>query len=415
VAIIIKTIIRMNIKISVGLLILLTGFQLSGQPRRNVSEAEVKRVHEKALTIDTHCDTPMNMQRSGFDIGRKQSTGQVDLPRMKEGGLDAMFFAAFVGQKPRTPQNYDEAYALAMEMIDTTIAQVNRYSDQAEIAVASGDAEKISQKGKRAIYIGLENGFPLAKDLSRVESFYKKGVRYITLSHSYHNDLCDSSTDRAKPEHNGLSAFGKEVVREMNRLGMMVDVSHISDKSFFDVIETSNAPVIASHSSVRAIARSDRNMTDDMIRALAKNGGVIQICLLSEYVKDPDTTTVRYQKDQEMRKIYNEKWPAMDDAEKAEFRRQWNEIREKYPKKLATVSDLVDHIDHVVRLVGVDYVGIGSDFDGGGGLSGCNDVSQFPNITRELLVRGYSEEDILKIWGGNFFRVFREVEMIAKS
>jgi membrane dipeptidase len=391
------------------------GFTLTGQVRKNPTVEEVKRVHAKALTVDTHCDTPMNMLNRGFDIGKRQTTGQVDLVRMKEGGLDAMFFAAFVGQKPRTEQNYLEAYSLAMEMIDTTIAQVERYSDMAEIALVADDASHISRKEKRAIYIGLENGFALAKDLSRVEEFYNKGVRYITLSHSSHNDICDSSTDRTKPEHNGLSAFGKEVIREMNRLGMMVDVSHISDKAFFDVISESKVPVIASHSSVRAIAQNDRNMTDEMIGALAKNGGVIQLCLLSDYVKNPDITTVRYQKDQEMRKIYNEKWSSMTDDEKTEFRRQWNEIREKHPKKLATVADLVDHVDHVVKLVGVDYVGIGSDFDGGGGLSGCNDVSQFPNITRELLRRGYSEEDIIKIWGGNFFRVFREVEKFAAT
>lgn len=405
----------MKLKAILFFAIFFTSFTLIGQVRKNVTDEEVKLVHEKTLTVDTHSDTPMNMLNRGFDIGKRQSTGQVDLVRMKEGGLDAMFFAAFIGQKPRTEQNYLEAYSLAMEMIDTTIAQVERYNDLAEIAVNADDAAHISKKGKRAIYIGLENGFALAKDLSRVEKFYNKGVRYITLSHSYHNDICDSSTDRAKPEHNGLSPFGKEVIAEMNRLGMMVDVSHISDKAFYDVISVSKAPVIASHSSVRAIAKSDRNMTNDMIKALAKNGGVIQLCLLSEYIKDADTTTVRYWKDQEMRKIYNDKFPTMDEAEKTEFRRQWNEIREKYPKKLATVSDLVDHVDHVVKLVGVDYVGIGSDFDGGGGLSGCNDVSQFPNITRELLRRGYSEEDIIKIWGGNFFRVFRDVEKFAAT
>jgi membrane dipeptidase len=390
-------------------------FGLSGQTRKDVTEAEVKRVHEKALTVDTHCDTPMSMVTRGFDIGKKQATGQVDLHRMKEGGLDAMFFVAFVEQKPRTAENYEEAYRLAHQMLDSTIAQTERSNHLAEIALTSKDADRIGRKGKRAVYLALENGFSLAKDLTRIEEFYNKGARYITLSHSYHNDICDSSTDRAQPEHNGLSAFGHEVVEEMNRLGMMIDVSHISDKAFNDVISGSKAPVIASHSSVRSIARSDRNMTDDMIVALAKKGGVIQLCLLSDYIKNPDTTSVRFQKDQEMRKIYNEKGSFMSDGEKAEFRRQWNEMREKHPKQLAGVSDLVDHIDHVVKLVGVDFVGIGSDFDGGGGLSGCNDVSQFPNITRELLVRGYSEKDIFKIWGGNFFRVFSEVEKIAAT
>lgn len=380
---------------------------------KKVSEQEVRRIHDKALTIDTHCDTPMNMIRGGFDIGKRQATGKVDLVRMQEGGLDAMFFAAWVGQKARTEENYREAYLAVHEMMDSILIQTKRYPDMAEIALTADDAARISDTGKRAIYIGIENGFALAKDLSRVAEFYNKGARYITLSHSYHNDICDSSSDRAVPEHNGLSPFGREVVTEMNRVGMIVDVSHISDKSFYDVLEVSKAPVIASHSSVRAIARHDRNMTDDMIRALAKNGGVIQICLLSDYIKDPDPTTVRYQKDQEMRKIYNERWNTMTDGEKSEFRKEWNDIREKFPKKLANVADMADHIDHVVKIAGINHVGIGSDFDGGGGLSGCNDVADFPNITRELLERGYSEQEIFKIWGGNFFRVFRAVEKVA--
>lgn len=389
--------------------------RLYAQPVRKVTEEEVRRIHEKALTVDTHCDTPMSMVRTGFDIGIRQTTGKVDLVRMKEGGLDAMFFAAFVSQKPRTEENYREAYLAVHEMIDTIVAQTARHSHLAELAFTAEDAERISSTGKRAVYICIENGFALAKDVSRVEEFYNKGARYLTLSHSFHNDLCDSSSDRARPEHNGLSEFGRDVIREMNRLGMMVDVSHISDKAFYDVLQVSKAPVIASHSSVRALAGSDRNMTVDMIRALAENGGVIQLCLLSDYIKDPDTTTIRYRKDQEMRAVYNERWHKMNDGEKAAFREEWNQIREKYPRRLATVSDLMDHVDHVVKLVGVDFVGFGSDFDGGGGLAGCNDVTEFPNITRELLKRGYSEKDILKMWGGNFFRVFRDVESVAAT
>ncbi len=202
---------------------------------------------------------------------------------------------------------------------------------------------------------------------------------------------------------------------EMNRLGMIIDVSHISDKSFFDVVSLSLAPVIASHSSVRAIAHHKRNLSDSMIRALAKNGGVIQICLLDEYIKDPDTTSVFYRKEQEMRRVYQTRWQEMTEDEKAVFRKERIELRQQYAKTLPSVSDYVDHIDHVVRLVGINHVGIGSDFDGGGGLADCQDVSQFPNITRELLKRGYSEKEICKIWGGNFFRVFRKVEDTARK
>jgi membrane dipeptidase len=240
-------------------------------------------------------------------------------------------------------------------------------------------------------------------------------VRYITLCHSLNNDICDSSTDKKGAEHNGLSKFGEEVVKEMNKYGMMVDVSHISDKSFYDVLKLSKAPVIASHSSVRAIAHHNRNMTDDMIKALAKNGGVIQICLLDDYIKDPDTTSLNYQKKKELNLIYDTKLDSMTEDEKKALRNEWRSLREKYPKAQPTVSDCVDHIDYVKNLVGIDYVGIGSDFDGGGGLDGCADVSQFPNITAEMLKRGYTEDEIRKVWGGNFFRVFSEVEKQAHS
>ena len=378
---------------------------------------KVVKIHKKALTVDTHCDTPMNLLDGNFDIGvrNKPPQNRVDFPRMKEGGLDAMFFAAFTGQKPRTPENIAEAYKTANEMIEATKAACLKYSNLAEVAYQAEDAARLEKQGKLAIYIGMENGFPLGTDISRVKEFYDKGVRYITLCHSYNNDICDSSSDKKGPEHNGLSNFGKQVVKEMNRLGIMVDVSHISDKSFYDVIETSSSPVIASHSSVRAIAHHNRNMTDEMIKALAKNGGVIQICLLDDYVKDPDTTTVYYQKRKEFYSNYEARSASMTDDQKRELRKEWRALSEKYPKPLPSVSDYVDHIDYVKKLVGIDYVGIGSDFDGGGGLEDCADVSQFPNITAEMLKRGYTAEEIEKVWGGNFFRVFKTVEQQALS
>ena len=385
------------------------------QPVMKPALGEILGIHERALTVDTHCDTPMSIVEDGFDIGKRNSSGKVDLPRMKEGGLDAMFFAAFTGQKKRTPENYKESYDLANLLIDSTFSAVKRYPGLAEMAYSAKDATRIEKSGKRAIYIGMENGFPIAKEIKRVEEFYRKGVRYITLCHSFNNDICDSSTDRKGPEHDGLSPFGKEVVKEMNRLGMIIDVSHISDKSFFDVLKVSQAPVMASHSSVRAIAHHKRNLSDEMIKALAAKGGVIQICLLDEYIKDPDTTNVGYQKITELRKSYYSRWDSLTDTQKAEFRKKRNELEEKYPVIMPSVKDYVNHIDHVVKLVGVDYVGIGSDFDGGGGLADCADVSQFPNITKELISRGYSEKDIMKIWGGNFFRVFWEVEKIAQG
>lgn len=380
-------------------------------------DEKVVKIHKKALTVDTHCDTPMNLLDGNFDVGvrNKPPQNRVDFPRMKEGGLDAIFFAAFTGQKPRTPENIAEAYKTANEMIEATKAACLKYNNLAEVAYQAEDAVRLEKQGKLAIYIGMENGFPLGTDISSVKEFYEKGVRYITLCHSYNNDICDSSSDKKGPEHNGLSNFGKQVVKEMNRLGIMVDVSHISDKSFYDVIETSSSPVIASHSSVRAIAHHNRNMTDKMIKALAKNGGVIQICLLDDYVKDPDTTSVYYQKRKEFYSNYEARSAAMTDEQKRELRKEWRTLSEKYPKPLPTVSDYVDHIDYVKKLVGINYVGIGSDFDGGGGLQDCADVSQFPNITAEMLKRGYTAEEIEKVWGGNFFRVFKAVEQQSVS
>ena len=371
---------------------------------------KIEQIHAKAITVDTHCDTPMALLEENFNVSERNEApkSRVDFPRMQEGGLDAIFFAAFTGQRDRTPENTQYAYELANRMIEKTYEVCRENSDVAEVATEPGDVVRLEKEGKRAIYIGMENGFPLGTDIRRVEEFYKKGVRYITLCHSSNNDVCDSSTDKKGPEHDGLSEFGEEVVKEMNRLGMMIDVSHISDKSFYDVIELSKAPVVASHSSVRSIAHHNRNMTDDMIKTLAENGGVIQICLLDDYIKDPDTTTVRFQKEKELRKFYS-KWDELSDDEKSAVREMRNELNEKYPKELPTVSDCVDHIDHVVELVGIDYVGIGSDFDGGGGLEDCKDVSEFPNITAEMVKRGYSEEEIAKVWGGNFLRVFNAV------
>jgi membrane dipeptidase len=378
---------------------------------------KVHRIHEKCLTVDTHCDTPMLMVKPGFSVRTENKAPQsrVDLPRMKKGGLDAMFFAVFTGQKPRTEENYKKTYDLANQMLDSIYSMLKHDSDLATLALKAEDLAKIEKTGKRAIYIGMENGFPLAKDLSRVEEFYKRGVRYITLCHSFHNDICDSSSDGKPAEHNGLSDFGRQVVAEMNRLGMLVDVSHASDKSFFDVVEFSKAPIIASHSSVRAVAQHNRNMTDEMIKKLAEKGGVIQICLLDEYVKNPDTTTVNYKRIKQIRKIYAGGMEKMTEAEKEAMFAEWDELKAWKQTELPNVKDLVDHIDHVKNLVGVDYVGIGSDFDGGGGLIDCMDVSQFPNITRELIRRGYTETEIRKIWGGNLLRVFKEVEKVAEK
>jgi membrane dipeptidase len=378
-------------------------------------DKKVMDIHRNAITVDTHVDTPMALLDGELDLGKRNSAPQsrVDFPRMIEGGLDAIFFAAFTGQRERTPENTEKAYSLANQMIDKTYEVCEKYSDLAEVATHSEDVVRLEKEGKRAIYIGMENGFPIGTEIERVQEFYKRGVRYITLCHSSNNDICDSSTDEKGAEHDGLSDFGKEVVKEMNGLGMMIDVSHISDKSFFDVLEYSKTPVIASHSSVRAIAHHKRNFSDEMLKALAKNGGVIQICLLDDYISDPDTTTERYKKQKELSVRFANS-ESMTNAEQKQLRQEWRNLSEKYPKKLPTVKDCVDHIDYVKNLIGIDYVGIGSDFDGGGGLDGVADVSELPNITAEMLRRGYSNAEINKVWGGNFFRVFGQVEQFPK-
>jgi len=369
-------------------------------------------LHQRILTIDTHADTPIQLMRFNDDMGirgdaRKINGGQVDFIRMAEGGLDASFFAVFLGQGDRSPEGNDQAYRKAEKIVAAIYQSVEQYPELAAIATTAADAEKLAAVGKRAIYIGLENGYPIGTDISKISTFYDLGARYITLCHTKNNDICDSSTDTA--EHGGLSDFGRQVVVEMNRLGMMVDVSHISDLSFYDVLELTDVPVIASHSCARAIRDHARNMDDDMLQALAANGGVVQMCILGHYVKEVVQSAER---DLAYR-AYKDKWGKYDDRteeQKALARIDYHKMEQEFPEKLATVADAVDHIDHMVKIMGIDHVGIGTDFDGGGGLADCYDVSELGNFTLELVQQGYSEEDIAKIWGGNLLRVFRAVE-----
>ncbi len=372
------------------------------------------KIHEAVITIDTHTDSPLNLMQPGFDFMQRHTADQakVDLPKMEEGGLDAVFMAVFTNQMPRIPENTENSYKRANLIIDSIYSTVASNSDKLQLAYTSSDVLSIVNDKKKAIYIGMENGFPVGKDLSRVKEFYNRGVRYITLCHSSNNDICDSSTDEGGAEHHGLSSFGRKVVKEMNKLGMLIDVSHISDEAFYDVLKISKAPVFASHSSVRALCDHPRNLSDQMIKDLASHGGVIQICILGAYIVPQDTTEQNYILKQKLKKKYHG-YLFKDDAERKRAWAEWDEIDREYPPVLPSVNEVVNHIDHVVDLVGIDYVGIGSDFDGGGELSDCRDVSQFPNITEELFKRGYSEEDIAKIWGGNFLRVFKEVEARA--
>ncbi len=378
---------------------------------QETDKEKASRIHKKALTLDSHTDSPLRFARSNFNISEKHNAketySRLDLPRMAEGGLDAVFIAAFIGQDERTPKGLTEANERTHTIIDSIYAQVKRNKNKVNVARTPEDAYKLEKEGKHAFYIGVENGYALGQDINEIARFYERGVRYITLCHTRNNGICDSSTDST--EHNGLSKFGQKVVKKMNKLNMMIDVSHISDKSFYDVIAQSSDPVIASHSNAKAVCDHPRNMTDDMLKKLAENNGVIQVCLLSDYVKPPVKQPKRDSAFAALRKKYNN-YNYKSKEERAAAHRDWYALQKKYPQKLASVSNLVDHIDHIVKIAGIDHVGIGSDFDGGGGLKDCFDVSEMGNITLELVKRGYSEEDIIKIWGGNFMRVFKEVQ-----
>jgi len=369
------------------------------------------RIHTAAFTVDSHTDTPIFLARYRFDFGdrhdQQNNRTKVDLPRMKDGGLDGIFFAVFIGQGPRTPEGNRDAHAQVLMILDSIQATLDRYPEELEPATEASDLKRIAREGKHAIYLGMENGYPLGNDLTLLEDFHRRGIRYITLVHSSNNDICDSSTDTL--EHGGLSPFGEEVVSRMNDLGIMIDLSHASDDTFYDVVEMSRAPVIASHSCARALCDHPRNLTDDMLLRLKENGGVIQLCFVSEYVKafepDPQRDSAR----QAIGEKYGE-FGEMTEAEREAFMEEWFDVDRKFPQEMATVKDAVDHIDHIVQVAGIDHVGIGTDFDGGGALEDCYDVSQLGNITLELVRRGYSAREIKKIWGGNLTRVLRKVE-----
>jgi membrane dipeptidase len=373
-------------------------------------------IHERVLTLDTHADTPLRMIEPGFDMGVRHdpndSGSKVDYPRMQEGGLDAIFFAAFVAQDIRDDDGKSRAKALGLQMIDAVIKSIDDHPDMAGLALDPDDAYELEKAGKRAVYLGIENGYPIGDDVGNVELYFDKGVRYITLVHATNNDLADSATDPEGPEHDGISPLGEAVVAEMNRLGMMVDVSHGSDAVFYDAIKMSKAPIIASHSNARGLVAHQRNLTDEMLKLMAQNGGVVQLTMLSDYLRDAPENP---QREAALAELMAGAKPAteMTKDERAQLREARSEINKKYPNPSATVADVVDHIDYIVSVAGIDHIGIGCDFDGGGGIDGVFDASEVMNITIELVRRGYTEAQIEKIWSGNLMRVFREVQAVA--
>lgn len=399
----------------------------TGGPANDVAIiGRARAIHSRVITIDTHKDIPDNFATPEADP--KTMSSQVNLDKMKAGGYDMAFFAVYVGQGART----DSGNAVAKQRAMNKFAAIHRMAEQMypnliEIAYTPADAERIHKSGKLIAGIGIENGWVIGHDLSLIKTYYDMGARYMTLAHTSNNDICDSSTDPRGPEWHGLSPFGKQVVQEMNRVGMMIDVSHVSKECMMQATALSTSPVLGSHSGASAVNNVPRNMDDEMLAALKKNGGVIQIVALADYVKHQPA------RDSAVRALNAEFFPAppggrggrggggggggrgratLPQDRQAEFDRRMAAIEEKWP--LATVADFVNHIDHAVREAGIDHVGISSDFDGGGGITGWNDASQTFNVTLELVQRGYSEEDIRKLWGGNVLRVMGENQKRAK-
>jgi len=415
-----------------------------------------REIHQRHCILDSHVDIPWNFATEQVDPGISNDSLQVDLVKMRQGGLNCVFFIGFSSQGPLTPEGYEKARKEAMNGIEAVHRLCEQmYPEQIELAASPDEVARITSAGKLTAVIGMENGYPIGTDLSLVRSYYDLGVRYITLCHMGHNDICDSANPGHKPhpegerldplgerlfgllsyletlytpippepKHNGLSRFGERVVAEMNRLGIIVDISHASEGTFWDVIKISKAPVIASHSSCRALCDITRNLDDRQLRALKENGGCIQVTTVPGFVRFPQAQHEAYQAMIEkvgltgldytdilaMYKENQQAYKELLERCQTEFR----SIAKQFPP--ADVADFVDHIDHVVKLVGIDHVGIGSDFGGGGGVVGFKDASEAVNVTAELLRRGYSEEEIAKIWGGNLLRVWYAVEKVSST
>lgn len=363
-----------------------------------------------SLIIDTHIDVPYRIRDEWEDVTRSTGKGEFDFPRARAGGLNIPFMSIYT---PAAMEEKGGSYQLANELIDSVEAMVARAPGQAMIVRTPADAEEAFRSGRIGLAMGMENGSPLEHELGNIRHFRDRGISYVTLAHSLSNHISDSSYDDNRPL-GGLSDFGRAAISEMNRLGVMVDISHVSDEAFYQVLEITRAPVIASHSSARHFTPGfERNMSDDMIRALARNGGVIQINFGSSFLTDEARAwSDEFWKQREH--FASSNGVAGNSEEVAKFTAEY---RARSPFPFAGLEHVLDHIDHVVKLVGIDYVGIGSDYDGVGDSLpvGLKDVSTFPNLVAGLLERGYSEDQIRKILGGNLMRVWRRVHQFAEA
>lgn len=383
--------------------------------------ARAKGIHERVITLDTHND----INPRDFAKGRNYTQrldNQVNLPKMEEGGLDASFFIVYVGQGPLTAAAYDQAYAQAIEKFDAIHRLTKEIApSRIGLALTAADVRAIAKSGRKVALIGVENAYPVGTDLSRIKEFYDRGGRYMSLAHNGHSQFADSNTGErdGKWLHNGLSDLGKQAIAEMNRLGIMVDISHPSKQANLQAIALSKAPVIASHSAARALADHSRNLDDEQLLALQKNGGVVQTVAFDSYVKikPPDSPARAAALTKVREELRGQGNPGeMSDAARAQFRARMAAVDKQFPPApMATVADFVNHIDYLVKKIGIDHVGISSDFDGGGGVAGWNGADETFNVTLELVKRGYTEEQIGKLWSGNLLRVMADCERIAKE
>jgi membrane dipeptidase len=423
------------------LVLLAVGLAPSPSPAQATAEAalvqKARAIHDRVIALDTHDDiNPENFTRQKNYTQRLDT--QVNLPKMKDGGLDASFFIVYVGQGPLTQEGYDSAYKQAVDKFNAVHHLTKEIApEQIELALTAADVPRIAKSGKKVALIGIENAYSLGTDLKRVKEFYDRGGRYMSLAHNGHSQFADSNTGErdGKWLHNGLSEMGKQVIAEMNKWGIMVDLSHPSKAANMQALALSKAPVIASHSAARALADVSRNMDDEQLEALKKNGGVIQTVAFASYVKvaKPDSPE-RAAAIAALRKEFGLAAPggpggggggagggrggvnALAPEQRAKYNARLAEIDKKTPgDPRATVADFVNHIDYLVKKIGIDHVGISSDFDGGGGVTGWNGAEETFNVTLELVRRGYTEEQIGKMWSGNLLRVMAEVEKVAKQ
>jgi len=410
-------------KIILGGVAVLGAFALMSceKPSGEAKEKDVAALHERILTLDSHVDIHSDYTlKDEYDPG-KDTDMKVDLGKMEAGGLDSAFFIVYVGQTERTEENYQKAKDEAVKKFNAIHRMTDTlYADRIGLAYSPDEVRSIHEQGRKVAMIGIENGYVIGKDLSLVEDYYKRGARYMTLAHNGHNDICDSAQAKeefgdAEEEHGGVSDFGRQVIGEMNRLGMMVDISHVSEKCMIQAVALSKAPAIASHSGVRALADHARNLKDDQMRALAEKGGVLQLVAYPGFVKvDPARMEAREKLRQQVAVKYQAKEFDYEIHDKTpEYKAGMAVINKETP--MANVQEYVDHIDYAVKIMGIDHVGISSDFDGGGEVIGWFDATETANVTKELLIRGYSEEEIGKIWGGNLLRVWAKVDEIAAS